>query len=267
MQVLLLGTGAADGWPNAFCRCPSCLDARQHRVLRTPTAALVDGRLLLDCGPEVPRQALRAGGDLADITTVLVTHAHDDHLAPAFLMHRRWVTDRPLRVIGPTPVIARCREWLAPDQSEITLTEVTAGDRLDIDGYHVHVLPAAHEAFGEAVLYALGAADEQGARALLYATDTGPWLPPALELMSGWRFDIVLLEETFGDRVLLPEVHHGLTTFGDGVAALRRLGLVGDRTRVIAVHLSHDNPPLAELQRRLAEVGAEALPDLTTVVV
>ena len=51
MIVQLLGTGSADGWPNPFCRCPSCTSERTAGRTRCPTAALVDGCLLLDAGP------------------------------------------------------------------------------------------------------------------------------------------------------------------------------------------------------------------------
>ena len=55
MDVLLLGTGSADGWPNAFCTCASCAGERSVGRLRGQTSALVDGVLLLDCGPDTPQ--------------------------------------------------------------------------------------------------------------------------------------------------------------------------------------------------------------------
>ena len=79
-EVLVLGTGAADGWPNAFCGCASCSVLRARGETRAQTAALVDGRLLLDCGPDVPAAANRAGRSLADVRHVLLTHAHPDHV-------------------------------------------------------------------------------------------------------------------------------------------------------------------------------------------
>ena len=48
MEVVLLGTGAADGWPNPFCRCGSCGGARRLGVVRGQTSALVDDELLID---------------------------------------------------------------------------------------------------------------------------------------------------------------------------------------------------------------------------
>ncbi len=65
MRALVLGTGSADGWPNPFCECASCTWARTTGTVRTTTSVLVDDVLLLDCGPDTPRQAARAGRSLA----------------------------------------------------------------------------------------------------------------------------------------------------------------------------------------------------------
>ncbi|MEV0169600.1 bifunctional adenosylcobinamide kinase/adenosylcobinamide-phosphate guanylyltransferase [Streptomyces sp. NPDC050803] len=53
----------------------------------------------------------------------------------------------------------------------------------------------------------------------------------------------------------------------DALARLRAVGALRPTTDVIAVHLDHDVPPGAELRRRLASVGARAVPDGTTLVV
>ena len=90
MEVIVLGTGAADGWPSPFCECLSCADMRQHRRVRTPTAALIDGAILIDAGPAVPSAVARAGRSLRDVHHVLVTHAHPDHLDPALLLWLDW---------------------------------------------------------------------------------------------------------------------------------------------------------------------------------
>ncbi len=127
--------------------------------------------------------------------------------------------------------------------------------------YRVQVLPATHHALGEAVLYAV----QRDGRSLLYATDTGPWRTRLLELVRGWTFDLVLLEETFGDKTPPNAVHHNFVSFGAAVQALCAVGAVDDATRVVAIHLGHDNPRLAELTSRLAALGAEVHPDLTVL--
>lgn len=225
---------------------------RRGGVLRTPTSVLIDGRIWVDPGPEAARQALRMGVDLVDVDTVLVGHAHTDHLDPAFLLHRGWVSDAPLTVYGPPAVVARCRDWLAPDQTAVRLVEVSAGQVVQLADHRIAVLPAAHEAFGEAVLFAVSRAG----RRVLYACDTGPWAPGFLDLASGDPFDLVLLEQTFGDRAdLAGDHHHALATFETALGELHEAGLTDRDTRVVALHLSHHNPP--DLADRLAALGVE----------
>ncbi|HEX2177063.1 MAG TPA: bifunctional adenosylcobinamide kinase/adenosylcobinamide-phosphate guanylyltransferase [Nocardioidaceae bacterium] len=262
MRVTLLGTGAADGWPNPFCRCASCCSARADGLLRGQTSALVDDVLLLDCGADMPRQAERCGRSLADVAAVLVTHAHPDHFDPAFLLYRGWVGDRPLQVLGPRAVVDACRDWLAPG-SPVGLTALVPGDAVDAAGHRVRALAARHEAPGGALLYDVTAPD--GDR-LLYATDTG--LLDAADLSAvadGPAYSTVLLEETFGDHTRHGTDHLDLTTFPRLLAGLRRAGAVDAGTDVVAVHLSHHNPPTPELQRRLGAHGARVVADGTTV--
>ena len=257
MEVLLLGTGAADGIPNPFCRCRTCTDHRRRGEVRTPTSVLVDSRLLIDPGPEAPRQATRLGRDLADLPAMLVGHAHDDHLDPAVLLHRAWVTDAPLEVAGPAPVTETVRHWLEPDQTAVRLRTVTAGEEFELAGYRITALPANHEAFGEALCYLV----EGEGGVLLYATDTGLLPERTWELLAGRRADLLLLEETFGPRADKGDRHLNLATFAATVERLRASGVIDAASRVVAVHLAHDNPPAAELAAELAHCGAEVLPD------
>ncbi|MEU2431691.1 bifunctional adenosylcobinamide kinase/adenosylcobinamide-phosphate guanylyltransferase [Streptomyces sp. NPDC007861] len=53
----------------------------------------------------------------------------------------------------------------------------------------------------------------------------------------------------------------------DGLARLRAAGAVGPTTDVVAVHIDHEVPPGAELERRLAAAGARTVPDGTTLYV
>ena len=256
MEVTLLGTGAADGWPNPWCSCASCADARARGEQRRPTSALVDGVLLLDLAPGTPPD----GVSLAGVRTVLVTHDHPDHCSPFALLWRRWASlGEPLTVVGPRPVLEACRPWIGPDDP-VTLREIRPGDSLELDGYLVRALRADHEV--PTVLYDLtGPAGDR----LLYATDTGPLPEPTVAAVRGAAFDIVLLEQTFGDAVDHGTRHLDLETFPAQLRRLRSVGAVTDRTDVVAVHLSHHNPPAPLLAQRLATLGARIVTDGATV--
>ncbi|RZU31269.1 MBL fold metallo-hydrolase [Blastococcus saxobsidens] len=252
MRVTLLGTGAADGWPNPWCEGPSCADARLRGELRRPTSALVDGVLLLDLSPAPPPVEV----SLARVHTVLVTHDHPDHCAPLSLLARQWVRrSQPLAVAGPAPALEAVRPWLAPDDP-VDLVPVAPGTALERSGYRVRALHAAHEV--PAVLYDVTGPD--GAR-LLYATDTGPLPEATLEATRGAAYDLVLLEETFGTVTGHGTGHLDLATFPAQLDRLTDVGAVTPGTDVVAVHLGHHNPPAAELTGVLARLGARLLAD------
>lgn len=265
MDVVVLGSGAADGWPNPFCMCPSCSDAAARGELRGQSAALVDDTLMLDCGPEAPASVVRSGRSMADVRVLLITHAHVDHLGPHVLLSRSWVDGlADLCVVGPADAVNACRDWVGPGDP-VRFVCVAAGDRLRLHGYDVRVLPARHQVFvdGDAVLYDVTGPDRSR---LLWATDTGPWPRAWFDAVADARYDAVFLEETFGDRPVASTGHLGLSDFEDMVGRLREVGAVTNRTEVVAVHLGHHNPPISELGRRLGEVGARPGRDGEVVV-
>ena len=271
MRVHLLGTGSADGWPNPFCACVSCTAERAAGRARRPSSALVDDVLLLDCGPTTPHLPADAGITLEGVEHVLVTHGHPDHLHPAFLLSRRWTSPgRVLHVWGPSLAMDLCRDWIGPG-SAVELHVIAPGDILGLGtalgAYEVAALPARH-AHGdgdaiaaEALLYAITGPD--GAR-LLYATDTGAFDPVDAGLPDG-PFDVVLLDETFGDRTDHGTGHLDLASLPAVVDALRRHGSIVGDTAVVATHLSHHNPPTAELRERLRTLGVRVLDDLDAI--
>lgn len=258
MRLTLLGTGAADGWPNPFCTCASCAAAARDGV-RGQTSVLIDDELMLDCGAESPRAAARWGVNLADVRHILFTHAHPDHTSAPALRWRFWAGGGPLELVGPPAALDACRPWLQEDWP-VTYTAVLPGDRIAVGDYDVRVLPANHgdASVGPPVLYDVSS--PAGAR-LLYATDTA--LPPEafFAATAGAEYDLVLLEESNGDDVDSPTAHLNLVTFPQVVGRMRTEGAITDRSRVVAIHLGHGNPRPAELARRLAAWGAEILPD------
>ncbi|MEL7065861.1 MAG: MBL fold metallo-hydrolase, partial [Planctomycetota bacterium] len=84
-SVILLGTGTSSGVPVLGCDCSVCTstDPRDQR-LRTSAALRFqdpDGHfreMLIDCGPDLRHQALRAG--LRRCDGIFVTHHHVDHI-------------------------------------------------------------------------------------------------------------------------------------------------------------------------------------------
>lgn len=100
MKLTFLGTGAGEGYPGFFCGCTHCAYARRHggKNVRGYSAAVIDGAVMLDCGPTSFPNAARFGVDLTQIHTLLITHPHGDHLMAGQLQWRaavEWPADTP----------------------------------------------------------------------------------------------------------------------------------------------------------------------------
>lgn len=271
MRITLLGTGSADGWPNAFCLCASCEAMRATDATRAPSSALIDNRVLIDCGPTTPHAIGRAGASLAEVEHVLITHGHPDHLHPAFLLSHQWAHfTSPLHVWGPQHAIDMCRDWIGPD-SNIELHVVGPmsewGLLTQTGEYRCQATSAAHGhgngdiLADEALLYSLTAPDESR---LLYATDTGVLGENELDQLRG-RFDVVLVDETFGDKHDHGTGHLDLSTLPVLLAELRGRECIDDGTTVVATHLSHHNPEPGALRLALSQMGVHIVDDLSTI--
>ena len=81
MRITLLGTGTSQGVPVVGCTCDVCLSAdRRDKRLRTSAFVEVGNeKFLIDAGPDLRLQLL--SNNITEITAVLVTHEHKDHLA------------------------------------------------------------------------------------------------------------------------------------------------------------------------------------------
>ena len=90
MRVRFLDTAVADGYPNPFCACDNCQQARTAggKSLRRRGALLVNDDVLLDLGPDVVVATQAQRLNLTRLRHCLQTHEHEDHLHPAlFLAH------------------------------------------------------------------------------------------------------------------------------------------------------------------------------------
>lgn len=78
-KITFLGTGTSTGIPEIGCTCPTCTssDPRDNRYRASALVEYGGEDILIDCGPEVRCQLLRAKCDNLD--KILLTHEHYDH--------------------------------------------------------------------------------------------------------------------------------------------------------------------------------------------
>lgn len=280
MNLRFLGTASGTGYPAAWCECAHCRFAREQggRNLRARSSALLDGDVLLDMNGETIGTANRLGARLLDVEHLLVTHAHEDHFQPDWLVWRRMkpgidslpedeqrqvfasrfthlpeLTVYGNRYVGEAMRAVKDIHLDQPDQS-MTFRQLEAGQAYDL-GADLRVTPVYAEHAGED--YTFNYIIQRGGKTLLYALDTGGYSAQSLAVLSAFRYDAIVMEGTFG-----PSFNRsGHMTLDKNIQMLRYFtdnGLWANEPRFYLSHLApHWTPPHEEYVRMVAPLGMQ----------
>ncbi|MCL7454817.1 MAG: MBL fold metallo-hydrolase [Anaerolineae bacterium] len=278
MELTFLGTGAANAFPEAFCRCENCERARVlgGPSLRKRSAALIDDELLIDLGPDIMTASNLHGRPLTRVRYCLQTHAHADHMDPSHFLSRSpgyGVVGAPRLHFyasrGTLQVAARLLErdcaplsFFDPEMGEqlnLEIHTIEAFQSFDFGRYRVTAFPANHDPEVECLLYAV----EAEGRCIFYGADTAA-LPEAVWQgfhQAGLRFDVVILDHTYGPEELGTD-HLSARQVIAHAARMREERLLADGARVLATHIAHEgNPAHPELAVWAAKHGYEVAYD------
>ncbi|PTT87132.1 3',5'-cyclic-nucleotide phosphodiesterase, partial [Pelomonas sp. HMWF004] len=176
------------------------------------TAFLLDADVLIDAGTGVGDLPLE---QLAGIDHILLSHSHLDHvlgiplLADAVLRLRTAAGKPPIRVHALPETLDALRQHIFngaiwPDFTVLPSREAPVlslhpfqiGDRLDLDGRAIEVLPAIHTV--PAVGFAVDGGAQSGHAHWVFTGDTGP--NPALwRRLAELRLSHLIIETAFSD--------------------------------------------------------------------
>ena len=202
MKITFLGTSAGEEYPCAFCICENCEKARAWggKNIRRNSCAVIDGDIMIDISKTAHIQAERFNINLRDITTLLSTHSHGDHLNT----HTLWT-----RQIAPG--------FELPDLnifgSRKVFDVMSADDKLDLSKINFNIVePYKKYCAGNLGIYTLDARhDDRGVNAVnyiitrknitfAYLSDTGYPFDETLDALKNHKYDFIISEGTFGDR-------------------------------------------------------------------
>jgi phosphoribosyl 1,2-cyclic phosphate phosphodiesterase len=267
VELLYLGTAAAEGYPALFCSCDHCRAARQAggRDLRRRTAALIDGELLIDVGPDLLASAHALTMSLDRVRWVLQTHRHSDHLLESNFGFREQgftgTTPAWWELCGSQPTIDAITAYGRLEQKRLTLRTVVAFETFSLGPYTVTALRARHDMPIDPLFYAI----RRGKSALLWANDTGPFFSETWQALDqlaseGVRFGMVGIEATMGTLTTpdgdQPGGHMNIEQCGWHHQEIGRRGLLTAGAQRFAQHMSHHKNPLhAELGELLRPYG------------
>ena len=246
MRLRILGSAAAEGWPAMFCSCPACEKARANggKDLRRRTAYMLDEDTLIDYGPDIYAQSLEFSLDLAKVKRLLITHSHTDHLTPRELTWRRKgfsSAENMMKIYANQASADRINECPTYDSLEPLKAELHVlkpGDKLVDEDLTIQAILADHALPPEEPLnYIL----ERNGVCVFIGNDSGWWCQESWNIISQYKFDIVIIECTFGIR--WPEQrakHMGANVSVEVRDELKRLGCLKENALVAVNHFSHN---------------------------
>jgi ribonuclease BN (tRNA processing enzyme) len=251
LELLFLGSGAAN-WPRQYPPENKHLPRGQIRAM---ASMLVNDKILIDCGPTVLDVMNCYDVNPAEITDILLTHTHSDHLHRDNILaiaKARETGFESLRFWGDPEALKQ-----VPDSNHIEKKLVEVGNSFRIHGLEVTGLAANHNVQGskeQCLLYLL----ESSEKSVLYATDTS-WLPTSTWLhIQHKKLDAIIWDATVGEgkgdyRVFS---HNDLAMVRHMNASLEKGKILKPDAKIILTHIANKlHPPHDELERRLLPEG------------
>lgn len=265
MKIKYLGTAAAEGWPALFCECRACQKARKlkDRNIRTRSQVIIDETLLVDFPPDVYMHVLNEELQLSAVSTLLITHSHQDHFYPLDLILRgepyaHNTVANKLEVYGNGAVRMLYERALTEEDDTSNLAqveqyrEIHAWEEIDtIEGYHITALAADHKESEECLLYLV----EKDGKCLLYANDTGWYPEKTWEKLKDKYIDLVSMDCTNG-KGYCEKCHMGIDNNRLVKDRMYRMGCADEKTKFVITHFSHNaNLTHEELELEVAKDG------------
>jgi phosphoribosyl 1,2-cyclic phosphate phosphodiesterase len=213
IEFVFLGTSSWEQYPGIWCTCENCQKARDlgGKNIRTNACAWLAPDCLIDFPPQIVMQARQSNIDITKARFLLVTHSHDDHFCPHWLWGRKMAPKKSkdhnlsprfsplnfLKLYGNNAVCEKARKYIVPNPSEYAIEVNYAEPFKEYDMGELSFIPllANHWDYEERGLnYII----ERHGKKILYAVDTGLFLPETESEIMKHKFDLVVIEGTYG---------------------------------------------------------------------
>ncbi len=159
MKIKFLGTGAAD-WRR---------DKYEGNMYRRLSSSLIDGKLLIDPGPEVLDALKEFGIDISDIKYVLNTHRHPDHF-----------NEGTLKML---------------EENGAVFADIEAGEEAEIEKYKISSFKANHGTCEDAKHFII----DDGESRLFYGLDSAWLMYDEVQAIKEKGVDFAVIDATIGN--------------------------------------------------------------------
>lgn len=200
---------------------------------RRAAAMLIDGHIMVDCGPHAADALHIVGASGADITDIVITHLHDDHFVPENIERIALLREHPLNL------------WVSedaevPTMRNVSLCRMKKFERYELGaGLSVVGLLANHDpqTSPQHLLF------EKNGKKLFYGCDGAWMMTETFNYLRDKKLDAVVFDATVGDYegdYRMAE-HNSIPMIRLMIPSLKAKEIITDSTEI---YLSHIAPRL-----------------------
>lgn len=242
MEVLFLGTSAGWPFPRLNCSCNICV-SRDPKDKRLRPSLLINEELLLDAGPDIYHELIRAHTDLSKLKALAITHGHHDHIFGLHdlpkLYERKY---QEIPVFLTVPTLNAVKRIFTFPLSPLKLTVVKENETFEFGNYKITFVPVEHSS---TPAYAIKVKAD---KLLAYIPDFRRILPSNEKTLRDLNF--LILDGSSLSRIGQAKGH---ITIEEGIEIGRKL----KAKEVFFTHIGHKVLPHKDLEEFVQAKGGQ----------
>ncbi len=241
MKIKYLGTSGGDGVPALFCECYNCTYARKRKGknIRTTQQAVIDGKVLIDIGPDTFTHSIEHNVDFSKIEHCIITHSHKDHFYQSNILMRKYSkTGEKLNVYATAAIIDGLKGSVKKEDN-VELKVLEYGEEYFVSKYKIVPLKANHGSDGGSAIYLIS----DGINNILYCHDTGEIFEEVYGYLKNKNMylDFVTLDCTCGFDDADKNQHMNVQMCETVRNRLFEIGCADNNTLFYLSHFSHNH--------------------------
>lgn len=144
MEILFLGTSSGWPLPRLGCNCKIC-ESSDPKDTRLRPSILINKTILVDAPPDIYFELKEHKIDPTRITHILITHAHDDHIAGLYDLTHIYNLKNQIKLISPKNVLSQIQKKLGISALSFEKNEALPYQKLSLEpNSYCWFLPVEH---------------------------------------------------------------------------------------------------------------------------
>ena len=225
IRFTFLGTGAAD-YPADFESAKN----KFSKDIRRASSALINGKILIDCGPHVLKSLKIKGCSPSEITDIFITHTHSDHY------NQKNIEEIVKKAHIPVKIWCR-RDVSIIKISDSEIIRMNEGKKYFFgDDFSVIATDANHDENSFPQHYIFNFFGKK----FLYACDGAWFLTRSFYLLKDLNLDMIVFDATCGDYLgdFRMAEHNSIPMIRNMLPSLRTINAVTSKTKIFLSHIA-----------------------------